>query len=93
MLNLTAATRILVALEPVDMRQGFNGLYTRVQSVLQEEPTTGHLFVFTNKLRNRLKILFFDGSGLWIVSVKRSASLRSPEVEADWRVLEGSPGR
>ena len=66
MLNLTAATRIFVALEPVDMRQGFNGLYTRVQSVLQEEPTTGHLFVFTNKLRNRLKILFFDGSGLWV---------------------------
>ena len=66
MLNLTAATRILVALEPVDMRQSFNGLYTRVQSVLQEEPTTGHLFVFTNKRRNRLKILFYDGSGLWI---------------------------
>jgi len=65
MLNLTAATRILVALEPVDMRQSFNGLYTRVQTVLKEEPTTGHLFVFTNKLRNRLKILFYDGSGLW----------------------------
>lgn len=65
MLNLTAATRILVALEPVDMRQSFNGLYTRVQTVLQEEPTTGHLFVFTNRLRNRLKILFYDGSGLW----------------------------
>ena len=40
MLNVTAATRILVALDPVDMRQSFNGLYTRVQSVLQEEPTT-----------------------------------------------------
>ena len=66
MLNLTAATRILVALQPVDMRQSFNGLYTRVQSVLQEEPTQGHLFVFTNKLRNRLKILFYDGSGLWV---------------------------
>ena len=42
MLNLTSATRILVALEPVDMRQSFNGLYARVQSVLKEEPTNGH---------------------------------------------------
>ena len=66
MLNLTSATRILVALEPVDMRQSFNGLYARVQSVLKEEPTNGHLFVFSNRHRNRLKILFWDGSGLWV---------------------------
>ena len=66
MLNLSTATRIFVALEPVDMRKGFNGLYARVQSVLREEPTSGHWFVFTNKLRNRLKILFWDGSGLWV---------------------------
>jgi transposase len=66
MLNLSTATRIFVALEPVDMRKSFNGLYARVQSVLREEPTSGHWFVFTNKLRNRLKILFWDGSGLWV---------------------------
>jgi len=66
MLSLSAATRIFVALEPVDMRQSFNGLYARVQTVLREEPTSGHWFVFTNKLRNRLKILFWDGSGLWV---------------------------
>ncbi len=66
MLSLSTATRVFVALEPVDMRQSFNGLYTRVRSVLQEEPTSGHWFVFTNKRRNRLKILFWDGSGIWI---------------------------
>lgn len=65
-MSVSAATRILVALAPVDMRQGFNGLYARVQSVLNEEPTSGHLFVFTNRRRNRLKILFWDGSGLWV---------------------------
>jgi transposase len=58
MLSLSTATRIFVALDPVDMRQSFNGLYARVQTVLQEEPTSGHWFVFTNKPRNRLKILF-----------------------------------
>jgi transposase len=66
MLSLSGATRIFVALAPVDMRQSFNGLYARVQSVLQEDPTSGHLFVFTNRLRNRLKVLFWDGSGLWV---------------------------
>ena len=66
MLSLSTATRIFVALDPVDMRQSFNGLYARVQTVLQEEPTSGHWFVFTNKLRNRLKILFWDGSGLFV---------------------------
>jgi transposase len=42
MLSLSPATRIFVALEPLDMRRGFNGLYTWVQTVLQEEPTSGH---------------------------------------------------
>lgn len=68
MLSLSRATRILVALEPVDMRKSFNGLYARVEAVLQEDPTSGHLFVFTNRHRNRLKILFFDGTGLWILA-------------------------
>jgi transposase len=66
MLSVTAATRILVALDPVDMRQSFNGLMARVQAVLREDPTSGHFFVFTNKNRNRLKILCYDGSGLWV---------------------------
>ena len=68
MLSLSPATRIFVAVEPRDMRQGFNGLYTWVRTVLQEEPTSGHWFVFLNKRRNRLKILTYDGSGLWILS-------------------------
>jgi len=66
MLSLSPATRIFVALEPVDMRLGFNGLYARVQSVLQQEVTAGHWFVFTNRRRNRLKLLWWDGSGLWV---------------------------
>ena len=68
MLSLSPATRIFVAVEPLDMRRGFNGLYAWVQTVLQQEPTSGHWFVFLNKRRNRLKILTHDGSGLWILS-------------------------
>ena len=66
MLSLSPATRIFVALEPVDMRAGFNRLYAHVQSRLNQDPLSGHLFVFTNRLRNRVKILYFDGSGLWV---------------------------
>jgi transposase len=66
MLSLSPATRIFVALEPVDLRQSFNGLSARVQSVLAQEPLSGHLFLFTNRSRNRLKVLVWDGSGLWV---------------------------
>ena len=55
MLSLSPATRIFVALAPVDMRQGFNGLYAWVQTVLGQEPTSGHWFVFLNQRRNRLR--------------------------------------
>lgn len=73
MLSLSPATRIFVALEPLDLRRGFNGLSTWVQTVLQQEPTSGHWFVFMNKRRNRLKILTYDGSGLWLLTKRLEA--------------------
>ena len=66
MLNLTAATRVFIALAPVDLRGSFNRLSALAQNQLAEDPLSGHLFVFTNRPRNRLKILFWDGSGLWV---------------------------
>ena len=56
-LSLSPATRIFVALAPVDMRRSFNGLYAHVQTVLAQDPLSGHLFLFTNKPRNRVKLL------------------------------------
>jgi transposase len=66
MLNLSAATRVFVATAPVDLRRSFNGLFACVQQQLQLDPLSGHLFVFCNRHRNRLKILVWDGSGLWV---------------------------
>ncbi len=66
MLSFSAATRIFVATQPVDLRGSFNRLFALTQSVLQQDPLSGHWFVFTNRHRNRVKILFWDGSGLWV---------------------------
>jgi transposase len=66
MLNWSAATRIFVATAPIDLRASFNKLFALTQLVLKEDPLSGHWFVFTNRERNRVKILFWDGSGLWV---------------------------
>jgi len=66
MLSFSPATRIFVAVAPVDLRASFNGLSARVQSVLAQDPLSGHLFLFTNRSRNRLKVVFWDGTGLWV---------------------------
>ena len=57
-----------LALTPIDGRKSFNGLYSLVKATLQQEPTSGFLFVFLNQRRNRLKILTYDGSGLWLLT-------------------------
>ena len=66
MLAMGPATRIYVAVGATDMRKGFEGLYGLVRDRLLCEPTSGHLFLFCNGPRNRVKVLFWDGSGLWI---------------------------
>lgn len=66
MLNCSSATRVFVATAPVDLRASFNRLFALTQSVLGQDPMSGHWFVFTNQERNRVKVLFWDGSGLWV---------------------------
>lgn len=66
MLSLSPATRVLAACQPVDGRLAFNGLYALVRDRLQADPLSGHLFLFTNRRRNRLKVLYWDGTGLWL---------------------------
>src|SRR5271154_5872616 len=66
MLNVSGTTRVLVATTPVDLRGSFNRLYSLVVEHLKGDPISGNLFLFTNRRRNRLKILWWDGSGLWV---------------------------
>jgi transposase len=66
MLNITGGLKIFLAVEPADMRKSFNGLYAIAAEKMGEDPQSGALFVFTNRSRNRIKLLHFDGTGLWI---------------------------
>ncbi len=66
MFGLSTATRVFVAVDPIDMRKGFDGLFGLVRDSLGEDPLSGHLFLFTNRQQTRLKLLVFDGSGLWV---------------------------
>ena len=66
MFGLGRATKIYISLDAVDMRKGFDGLYGLVRDHLGQDPQSGHLFLFTNRSRTRLKAPVWDGSGLWV---------------------------
>jgi transposase len=66
MFGLGPATKVYLALGATDMRKGFDGLYGLVRDRLMCEPISGHLFLFCNARRNRLKILYWDSTGLWV---------------------------
>jgi transposase len=70
MLSFTGSLRIFVALEPIDLRKSFSGLEGLVSERLGEDLRQGALFVFTNRRHSRLKILYWDGTGLWLL-IKR----------------------
>lgn len=83
MFAMGAATRIYVAAGATDMRKGFNGLEGLVRERLECDPTSGHIFLFANARRDRLKLIFFDGSGLWVCAKRMEGGrLRWPEASA-----------
>src|SRR3954471_19575341 len=83
MLALGAATRIYLALGATDMRKGFDGLFSIVKQRLEIDPLSGHLFLFCNRSRTRLKALYWDGTGLWVCAKRLERGRFSwPGVEA-----------
>jgi len=70
-----------VAAGATDMRKNFEGLYGLVRDRLLCDPLSGHIFLFSNAQRNRLKLLFWDGSGLWVCAKRlEKGRFRWPEV-------------
>jgi transposase len=66
MLSLSPTLRIFLCTEDADLRKSFDGLAQMVRDFLGGDPLSGHLFVFRNKRRDRLKLLYWDGDGLAI---------------------------
>jgi transposase len=82
MFGVGPATRIYLAAEATDLRKGFEGLYSLVRDQLRLEPLSGHIFIFSNAHRNRLKLLFWDGSGLWVCAKRlEKGRFRWPTAE------------
>jgi len=83
MFGLGPATKIYIASEAVDMRKGFEGLFGLVRDHLGQNPLSGHLFLFSNRTRTRLKALVWDGSGLWVCAKRlEKGRFRWPAAEA-----------
>jgi|ERR1041384_2037714 transposase len=66
MLSFIPSSEIFLVTGVTDMRKSFNGLMAIVESELRRDPLSGGLFVFSNRRRDRLKILFWDRSGFWV---------------------------
>jgi len=86
-LSFSPATKIFLASGATDMRKSFNGLSTIVQNEIEKDLLSGHLFVFCNRVRNRLKVLLWDGSGLWVFA-KRLEQGTFAWPKAEDRVIE-----
>ena len=90
--GLGPATKIYIALEPVDMRKGIEGLHGLVRDHLGEDPLSGHLFLFSNRTHTRLKALVWDGSGLWVCAKRlERGSFHWPRAEAATRSVTMRP--
>ncbi len=70
MIPRLSSIQVFAFCAPTDMRKGFEGLAALVRNELGKDPTSGALFLFTNKRRTLAKALWFDGSGLCVLSKK-----------------------
>jgi hypothetical protein len=66
MIGLAHGVNVFICTDPADMRRSFDGLVGMAENLMKQDPLTGHLFVFRNRNRDRLKILYWDRDGLAI---------------------------
>lgn len=72
MINIGPQQRVLLAVEPVDFRRGIDGLAATCRQQLSAEPMSGVVFVFINRRRTSLKLLQYDGQGMWLAQKRLS---------------------
>ena len=95
MLTLPASVRVFVARGATDLRRSFDRLSAQVQEVLRQDPLSGHVFVFFNRQRNRVKLLVWERDGFWLLYKRLEAgtfaALHRDEITARelYLLLEG----
>lgn len=72
MIQVSAGTRILVAVKPADFRRGIDGIGRLCREVLQHDPFSGSIFVFRNGRATAIKLLYYDGQGFWLAHKRLS---------------------
>jgi len=89
MLTLPSHTRVYLCTAAVDLRKSFDGLCGLVQSVFQQNVLDGHMFLFVNKRRDRIKALWFDRDGLAIFYKRlERGTYEAPRAGGDAQQLE-----
>lgn len=81
MLSVSRGVKIFLYVPPADLRRGYDGLAAIVQGAMNEDPLSGSLFIFVNKRRNRIKLLYWDGDGyaIWMKRIERG-TLEVPQA-------------
>lgn len=77
MLSFNRRTKVFVCREPMDMRASYDTLFAKTKLILNQDPWTGHLFVFINARRTSIKCLFYDGTGFVIIAKRMERGLFS----------------
>lgn len=75
MIAFNRRTRIFVCKEPTDMRASYDTLFAKAKGVLNQDPFSGHLFLFINSKRSSIKCLFYDGTGFVIIAKRMEKGL------------------
>jgi transposase len=79
-LSIPPTMRVFVAVQPTDMRNSFSGLVSATRSIIQQDPLSGHLFVFFNRPRTMMKSIFWDRGGYCLIAkrLERGAFILPP---------------
>lgn len=77
MISFNRRTKVFVSRESTDMRASYDTLFAKVKGVLNEDPLSGHLFVFMNSRRNSIKCLYWDGTGIVLLCKRLDKSVFS----------------
>jgi transposase len=93
MINVPHSVRVFLHTPATDLRKGFDALSGLVTTAFSQEPTSGHLFLFVNRRRDRLKILYWDRDGLaiWYKRLETPGTFQLPVVHHDAASVEMSP--